>query len=136
MRFVKRAGLVPVGGLIVVVLAVGCGGPTNNPEPPRQQAALTELATILPVFPRPPKGVADLVGYREASPVAYEAVRSGEVVVVWGVKMPGEGEAGKGTTDVVAYEKAAPTAGGFVLLHNGTVKKMTADEFKAAKMAK
>jgi hypothetical protein len=33
---------------------------------------------------------------------------------------------------VPAYEKAAPTDGGFVLLSAGSVQKMSADDLKAA----
>lgn len=38
--------------------------------------------------------------------------------------------------DVVAYEKNTPTAGGYVLLTSGEVKKMTTSEFAAAPKAK
>jgi len=61
---------------------------------------------------------------------------TGDVVVVWGAKMAGEGSSGSGTGEVIAYEKKVPTEGGFVLLTSGTVKQMTADEFKAAPKAK
>ncbi len=43
---------------------------------------------------------------------------------------------GKGPDDVVlAYEKNVPTEGGLVLMLNRSVKKLTADEFKAARKA-
>ena len=45
-----------------------------------------------------------------------------------------EGETGKNEA-VVAYEKDAPTNGGYVLLSAGSVKKMTASEFAAAPKA-
>jgi hypothetical protein len=51
-------------------------------------------------------------------------------VVVWGTPIKGEGDAGNDEA-VMAYEKAAPTEGGLVLLSAGTVKKMSADELKA-----
>jgi hypothetical protein len=50
--------------------------------------------------------------------------------------MKGEGDAGKGGGDVIAYEKNAPNGGGYVLLTSGEVKQLTADEFKAAPKAK
>jgi hypothetical protein len=62
-------------------------------------------------------------------------VKSGDVVVLWGTTLQGEGDVGKDEI-VVAYEKDVPTSGGFVLLSAGTVKKMTADEFKAARPGK
>jgi hypothetical protein len=122
----------------LAAVAAGCGGRRGAAEAEGTpgERALSELAGVLPLLPKPPTKLADLSQYRETAPLAYESIRTGEVVVVWGVTMPGEGDAGKGTTDVVAYEKDAPTAGGFVLLHNGTVKKMTAAEFNAARKAK
>jgi hypothetical protein len=123
--------------LSLAAAAAGCGGQrAAEAEAAPGQRALTELAGVLPLFQKPPTKVGDLAPYRDAAPSAYESVRTGNVVVIWGVAMPGEGDAGKGTTDIIAYEKDAPTAGGFVLLHNGTVKKMTADEFKSAPKAK
>jgi len=121
----------------LVAVAAGCGGRrANEAEVTSGQQALTELAGVLRLLPKPPTKVADLAPYRDVAPFGYESVRKGDVVVVWGVAMPGEGDTGKGTTDVIAYEKDAPTAGGFVLLHNGSVKQMTAAEFQSAPKAK
>ena len=122
---------------LLMVVAVGCGSDRRvEPEPPREQIALAELGNLLRTFPKPPTKVDDFKLYADAYPIAWEAVRKGDVVVIWGVTMPGEGDAGKGTTEIVAYEKAAPTTGGFALLHNGQVKKFSAEEFKTAKKAK
>jgi hypothetical protein len=63
-------------------------------------------------------------------PRGYEAVQSGEIVVLWGAPLQGEGEVGKNEA-VVAYEKNVPTEGGYVLFSAGTVKKLTAAEFQA-----
>lgn len=79
---------------------------------------------------------AELAHYEHGHPLGYQAVKAGEIVVVPGATMPGEGDKG-GTTAIVAYEKDVPTQGGHVLLNNGTVKRMTADEFRTApKMGK
>lgn len=80
---------------------------------------------------------AELTGYEAAFPLAVKAIRSGEVVGVWGATLAGEGDvaAGKAATAVVAYEKKAETAGGWVILQNGEVKEMTAAEFAAAPKA-
>jgi hypothetical protein len=69
----------------------------------------------------------DLMGNEPALPNAWPLIQDGTIVVAW--------KAGysPSSTDVLAYEKSAPAGGGKVLLRNGTVKEMTASEFKAAK---
>lgn len=62
------------------------------------------------------------------APVSGPGILSGTLIVVWGQTI-GTGK------DVIAYEKAVESSGGHVLLQDGTVKKMTADEFKAAPKA-
>ena len=61
-----------------------------------------------------------------ASPIA--AVADGEVTVYWGAAL-GQGQS------IVAYEKNAPTAGGWVLLQDRTVKQLSAEEFQSAAKA-
>ncbi len=63
--------------------------------------------------------------YSGLHPTAFNAVKEGKYVVVWGVS-------GKDSGTVLAYEKAAPEKGGAVLMADGTIKTMTADELKAA----
>ena len=131
--------------LIAVALAtsfaLGCssntGGGGNSIAP--QTAALQEVADLLRAASadgRAPTKQADLTRFASAYPQGYQAVKSGEVVVIWGAKMAGEGEAGSAPKNIIAYEKKAETEGGWVLLQNGTVKEMTADEFKTAPKAK
>jgi hypothetical protein len=64
----------------------------------------------------------------------YEALRTGSVVLRYNATLPDTDEE-TGQTDsneVLAYEKQVPENGGYVLLLNRSIKKMTADEFKAA----
>jgi hypothetical protein len=80
---------------------------------------------------RPPSKLADVDRHQAMFSRGYAAVKSGDVVVLWGAVLKGESEVGKDEA-VVAYEKNVPTAGGYVLLSAGTVKQMTAAEFNAA----
>jgi hypothetical protein len=80
---------------------------------------------------RAPARLADLERHKGMFPRGYEAVLSGAVVVLWGTPLKGEGEVGKDEV-VMAYQKAVPTEGGYVLLSAGTVKKMTAAELNSA----
>jgi hypothetical protein len=84
---------------------------------------------------RPPAKLADLDRYKSMYPRGYDAVKSESIVVLWGTPLKGEGDVGKDEV-VMAYHKDVPTAGGYVLLSAGTVKKMTAAEFAAAKARK
>jgi hypothetical protein len=70
-------------------------------------------------------------------PTGVRAMKQGEVVVLWGATLPDTGEEpGKADTpEVLAYQKQVPEQGGYVLLLNRTIRKMTADEFKAAPKA-
>jgi hypothetical protein len=125
---------------LVLALAAGCGSKSGPGGAGAAQApVLQEVANLLRAASadgRAPAKVADLAKYSNGSPTAYQAVKSGDIVVVWGAKMAGEGEGAKGGGEVIAYEKDAPATGGYVLLTSGEVKQMSADEFKAAPKAK
>lgn len=118
---------------VVVVLAAGflagCGGPAETPgHTPEQEELLKEVWDMYKAHvddrKRSPARLADLDPYEPAAIHGYVAVRDGEVVLLFG------GPTAGGT--VLAYEKKVPQEGGAVLLRNGTVRQMTAEEFGAA----
>jgi hypothetical protein len=122
--------------LALIVILAGC---SSRPEGESSPPAFDDLRDVNDLLHaaggaagRVPAKLADLGG-RPSSlyPRGYEVLHSGNYVVLWGAPLKGEGEAGKDET-VMAYEKDAPTEGGYVLLSAGTVKKMTAAEFQAA----
>lgn len=114
-------------------LLAGCSKPTE--EAPPGYTVLQDVNDLLHsaagTSGRPPGRLADLSRFQAMYPRGYEAVKSGEVVVLWGTPLKGEGETGQNEV-VLAYEKGVPADGGMVLLSAGTVKKMTAAEFQAA----
>ncbi|HTK78257.1 MAG TPA: hypothetical protein VL371_23550, partial [Gemmataceae bacterium] len=57
--------------------------------------------------------------------LALRALNSGKYVGVWGVS-------GKDSSTVLAYAKDAPAQGGAVLMADGSVKNMSAEEAQAA----
>ncbi len=122
--------------LIITGLAflVGCGakpqGGSQLEMSNRQKIGeLMELLSAAQLnLKRGPASVKELEKFGRAGPFAQEAVARGDFVVFWNVNL-GEGEA------VVAYEKDAPTNGGWVLLQNRTLKQLTAAEFQAAPKA-
>jgi|SRR5439155_18990870 len=120
-----------------LALLVGCSSSRNpGADEPPVAAALRDLNDLLRTTAggHSPTKLSDLDRHKSMFSRAYEAVKSGEVVVLWGAAQKGEGETGKNEA-VVAYEKDAPTNGGYVLLSAGSVKKMTASEFAAAPKA-
>lgn len=118
---------------VVVAGLAGCGSQSEGTIAP-PASALYEVADLLRASPGgTSRGLAELAALEPQYPRGYEAVKSGEVVVLWGAQMPGEGS--PGTDAVIAFEKKTPTEGGHVLLLNGTVRVMTADEFRSAPKA-
>jgi len=125
---------------LCLAVAAGCSSTpsrTGDGSAPTNADALHEVGQLLRAYPakggKGPAKAADLAPYEQGGPLGYAAVKSGDIVVVWGVTMAGEGDtASGGGTDVIAYEKKTPTEGGSVLLSGGEVKTMTAAEFAAA----
>ena len=80
---------------------------------------------------KPPTGATDLTRYQKGWPSGFIQVKDGSVVVQWGTPIKVDA-----SDTVLAYEKQAPETGGFVLMQDGqTIKKMTAEEFRAAPKA-
>jgi hypothetical protein len=125
--------------LLLLVAAVGCSGPGGNIQQSPEENLLQEVQELLRTSTRPngqgPTKLADIAKHQSMYPRAYEAIKSGKVVVLWGGGLKGEGQIAQGGGDVVAYDKDVPTNGGYVLLSSGQIKKMTADEFNAAPKA-
>lgn len=124
-----------VTGFVLVAGLVGCGKsePTAAGGGPNTKQALEDLGQMLKSIAeekkRPPTKLAELEPYEGAFLGATLGIQQKKIVYVWG--------AGLGAGDViVAHDASAESAGGYVLLQNGTVKEMTAAEFAAAPKAK
>ena len=119
-----------------VGLAAGCTGdsPATISAEEERKAILADfgqmLKTVADEGKKPPARPAELEAVGPMMADGGAAVRNGSVVYLWGAGYA------EGSNQVVAYEKNVPTEGGFVLLADGTVKQMTADEFEAAPKAK
>jgi hypothetical protein len=128
--------------VVVIVALVGCSSPQPKGEPqtPGKEAVLLEVGGLIRSYSGEagtgPKKLADLTKYEHGYPLGLAAIRSGEVTVIWGATVAGEGVADSAPAHIVAYETSVPTSGGWVLLQNGRAKEMTADEFRAAPRAK
>ena len=119
-------------------LVVGCSSkPGAGAREPNRSDELQDVANMLREFAsaknRGPANAGELAAYESTFVFGYKPVKSGDVIIVWGATMGGEG--GGGSEGVIAYEKKAPTEGGWVLLANGQVKEMSASQFTAAPKA-
>jgi len=135
-----RAGLV-LAVLSLTVLEVGCGqSPTSaSPETRKENVtnhAFEELANLLEIRQgdnpgKPFEKAAELSKYAKGFPMGTSKVKTGEIVFLFGAPVQA------GASDkILAYEKQTPESGGVVLMQDGTtIKKMTAEEFKAAPKA-
>lgn len=124
--------------LLAIGLALpGCGAPKAGGGGSDHRAALEEVAEVYQHFrdskKRAPTRLADLRPLSPIAPSGLPALENGDCIAVWGAGLsdaPGAGQA------VLVYDKNVPQQGGYVLMQNGDVKKMTAQEFQAAPKAK
>jgi hypothetical protein len=125
----------------LALLVTGCGGKgdsgggaSGGGGTPSGKEALTSLADLLKDFAarnaKPPARIADVEAVEPVFPGAYIGLKRDDIVYYWGNGI----NAGNGGT-VIAHEKTADSGGGWVLMQNGDVKQMSADEFKAAPKA-
>jgi hypothetical protein len=123
----------------LALLAAGCGE-TNRPTTPdeAEQATLTQVGELCRNYQamkqKPPQKLADFQLVRSIGGNGFEALNSGRIVLLYNAKLPDldEDPGHSESSEVLAYMKDVPQSGGYVLVLNRTVKKMTAEEFKAA----
>lgn len=123
----------------LALLAAGCGS-SNRPTTPEEadQATLAQVGELCRHYQfakqKPPQKLADLQLLRTQGTHGFEALSSGKIALLYNAKLPDldEDPGHSESNEILAYQKEVPEGGGYVLLLNRTVKKMTADEFKSA----
>jgi hypothetical protein len=127
--------------ILFVTATVGCGSDPSKRDPnvnygPSNKDMLIDFGAMLKAYikenKRAPSKVADFDRYAPAFSGAEEGLRTKTVIYQWGQPISTDAKAA-GT--VLAYEKEAEASGGWVLMQDGNIKKMSADEFKAAPKA-
>jgi hypothetical protein len=114
--------------LALAPVAFGCRGGTRPVS-----ADAVELQRVYDMYQhfmrsgKPPHQLSDLANsrYEGISPLAVADLKKGNILVVYDVA---DKDAGK----VLAYKKEALTQGGSVLMADGRMREMTAEELKAA----
>jgi len=139
MRSLLLATLIlPIG------LVAGCSEPASVTvtEANHDEIALSDVGQMFRQYTfnnhKPPTKVADFAPLEAVNPIGLKALQDGDIIARSGVVIQDfeEGPATKDSPDeVIAYAKEVPTSGGPVLMHNRTIRQMTAEEFKAAKLA-
>ncbi len=122
----------------------GCDGPSDvgsTTSATSENGPLAQIGSLYRDFwelkKKAPNGLKDFVPSAEAMPEGVNAVKNGDVVVIWGVKLEDLSPQGAGDSadEILAYQKETPDSGGYVLMKNRSIRRMTADEFKAAPKA-
>jgi hypothetical protein len=128
--------------VVVTVLSLGCGNAElkeiqDNPI----KGELSNLGLSYSIFQgttgKPPKSYMEVSNMPGVPPGGLAGAGPDQVTVFWGVPMADtlEGPSPTVSDKVLAYEKAVPESGGYVLLLDRRVVKMTAAEFASAPKA-
>ncbi|MDX2038800.1 MAG: hypothetical protein SFX72_19290 [Isosphaeraceae bacterium] len=140
---VRRASML-VCASFALLSVVGCGGSSglkSEEETSTEHLALRDVAEAYRVYTinngKAPAKIADLANLEAVGANGINEAREGRLVVRMQAKLPDTSEeAGKvPSPEVLAYESKVPQEGGYVLLLDRTIKKMTPEEFKSAVLA-
>ena len=121
--------------IVVCVLfgAFGCSGSKSGTVDDSMEPALKDFAQFLGALPsdgvKPPKKLAEFLPLEPMAPMSAEFIKDGKLVYFWGSGLKTGGQS------IVAHEKGAEASGGWVLLEDGSVKKLTSEQFSAAPKA-
>jgi hypothetical protein len=142
VRSGRVAGLV-VGALFLVAVAPGCGGSPQQAELDTSAEAqgLKNLGKMYRIvsesLKRPPKTINELRKAEAQVPGGFNSIGETNVGIYFDVQMAdASGKPGAETSEaVLAYDRMVPMQGGFVLMLDGSVRRISASEFKTAKKA-
>jgi hypothetical protein len=133
--------LTNVRTLLVALLMLALVGSTSAQNALQDQKTKNDIKQLVLAYhnhhdatTKAPAKPDDLAPYIENDKRLLDLMKSGQLVFLFGVKLT---EMPEGTSNtVLVYEKDAATKGGIVGYADGSVKKLTADEFKKATLAK
>jgi hypothetical protein len=125
-----------VCGVAVLSCILACGGVRQAAAKAKRANDMAQVGMAYHSFwASNPKGPADanefatFVQKMDPSMAGLAGqIRSNQIVLYYGVKMPGDFPKGANNT-VLGYESKVPSSGGWVIMGDGSVKEMTAAEF-------
>jgi hypothetical protein len=131
-------------GVVAAALGAGVagcgsagGGAASGGAASVQHHELDEISRLFRAYRKgnkpPPKSEKDFLPFEHGFPLGIGAIKQKQIIVCWGAGLSDSADA---ASTVLAYEKTTPESGGVVLLQDGSVRAMTAEEFKAAPKAK
>jgi hypothetical protein len=85
---------------------------------------------------RGPAKAEDLAPYFENNKRLLDLLKSGDIVFPYNVSLHELSRLGGLSNVVLAYDKGVPTEGGYVVMADAAPRRMSADEFKKATVAK
>jgi hypothetical protein len=138
-----QAGMMVLLFVPAALLPAGCGGSKTGLDP-KAEGDLRQLGMMYHSYidghgGRGPAKFEDFqpLAQDKVSKDALEGLRAGKYVFIWKVKVLDVAKTpAKTEGTILAYEKGVPTGLGHVLMVDGTVKSMSADEFKKTPQAK
>jgi hypothetical protein len=124
---------------LALVAVLGCGKGSGDPIHDKKMSNdLKQLGlayhNYMDAMGKGPNKPDDLSPYVENDQRLINPLKSGEIVLIYDVKMTDMPDGANNY--VLGYAKDVPTKGGLVLRGDASVATMTADEFKKAKLAK
>jgi hypothetical protein len=113
---------------VLALLASGCGQKDNSDNITPQQSELSDIYGVYRNYMKshqgqPPEKLSDFKSTRRLNNATLRLLEEGKYVVVWGVK-------DKDSNTVLAYEKDAPTNGGWAVMADGALKQLDASAFQ------
>ena len=129
----RKSTLLVLGLLVLLIFTPGCGKKNtleeDEPLPVQQLRQISQMALIRGKGSQPrPKQLSDFKPMEPLYQLGYQALQSGDCIFLWSVYQ--DAPVDRAAT-VLAYEKDAPTNGGWAVMADGTVKHLDAEAFQA-----
>lgn len=123
----------------VAMLVPGCAAEKTERSQPSGPTVADGLANLRDLFTQAaagkttlPKSVGEFAAVEPFYPVAGPFVLSGGISCAWGASLKQGSDA---AARLLAWETTAAKDGGWAMFQDGTIRRLTADEFKAAAKA-